>query len=328
VSTALAADGKSMARHLIQTQSLVPFRGPADAHTSTLTERGSTMMQFALVIPLLMMLVLAIVDISRLFAVEAMLNKGAEEGLNLAMKIPNLDVDLRGRAPDDWDYINFSEARRRVLQAATRVPLATVAADYSDPAAPVKLVGFRYEDTLLNLGGSPPPQIERGAAFLRPGDRTYDLSLSSYKDYVKQEARADIAGNPPPQDTDTLLRYYPIQVDVCANVDLFFPGFGTKTVCGRALGYREPGIPRGPLPSTDPMAPVTSSTTTSTTTTTTYSTTTTTVLCNPTNALRLTGCPLSGRCIDPSTPGPGPCGCKAPGACGGSPSGQLLSGAD
>ena len=59
-----------------------------------LNSKGVSMLEFALVMPFFILLVFGLIDISRYFAYQAILNKGAENGINLATKIPNLDLSL------------------------------------------------------------------------------------------------------------------------------------------------------------------------------------------------------------------------------------------
>src|ERR1039457_6457154 len=71
------------------------------------------------------------------------------------------DSGIRNRMSlNDSRYYDFYEARRRVLEAATKLPLETF---FSDPNTPsdVQLVSFEQRDTELNEnnGGTPPAQV-------------------------------------------------------------------------------------------------------------------------------------------------------------------------
>ncbi len=52
------------------------------------------MLEFALVLPLLMLLVVGLMDLGRFFAVRTLLYTGAARGLNEAQKVSNFDLDI------------------------------------------------------------------------------------------------------------------------------------------------------------------------------------------------------------------------------------------
>ena len=99
-------------------------------------ELGASMVEMAILLIVVFSITLAIVDVARVLMLEAILNKGAEEGLNVATKISNFDYDIRDLSLNDSRYYDFYEARRRVLEAATKLPLE--ACSTRDATIPVK----------------------------------------------------------------------------------------------------------------------------------------------------------------------------------------------
>ena len=125
-------------------------------------DEGATLLEFVFVLPILLILILAIMDFSRFMLIQALLTKGAENGLNTALKIPNLETDIRGLASSNIDYQMYREARRRVLFEATRLPLTTL---LTAPGTDSSAVLLEYSVTDPNVGGGPVP-VAKGALFL------------------------------------------------------------------------------------------------------------------------------------------------------------------
>ncbi len=251
------------------------------------TERGVTMLETTLLISVVFSITLAIVDIARVLMLEAILNKAAEDGLNVATKISNFDYDIRDLSLNDSRYYDFYEARRQVLEAATKLPLETF---FTDPNTPsdVQLVSFEHHDTELNAnGGGTPlaqvPVIIRPAAVLRPAEFTYQQNRDAANNVIStsivpNDHKPPAAGNVlPPQPMTKILRDAPIEVELRAFVRPFCPQLlcpwmaredGGKMIRGVAIGYRENSIPRGPLPAAPADQPPGYATATTVTTTT------------------------------------------------------------
>jgi hypothetical protein len=195
------------------------------------TDRGVTMVEFALVLPLLMLLLIGIIDVSRYFAYQAILNKGAENGLNLALKVPNLDVDLALYQPTDLDYQRYQQARGLVIQSAVDVPMRTFFSDSSTDSI-AKLVNYSYIDP-----GASTSELDAGLIFPGQALATSDGATVAHKTFP----------NPPTAQTkEDLLKQHPIMVELRAEVRPLTPFMQPITLRARAMGYREE-IPRGPL---------------------------------------------------------------------------------
>ncbi len=228
-----------------------------------------------------MFTLLGIFDLARYLAVQAIINKGAAQGLNLAAKLSSFDNNIRNLAPGDPDYQAFAEARRRVLREATRVPLATLLTNFDTPSS-AQLLAITDTDPELTLAVTDPiPTVTSGATVFRPGDRTL-VSDGTTTNWVSHPTYPPDAGGLPPQDVHQLLRIHPIVVEVHARLEMFSPFLHDTVIVGRAVGYRE-DVPKAPLPLVAGALEGMSTTTTlsSTTTTSIYpsaSTTTTSVM--------------------------------------------------
>jgi hypothetical protein len=212
-------------------------------------ESGVTIVESALLIGLVFTFTLNLVDIARFIMLEAILNKAADDGLNVATKISNFDYDVR-----DLDISD----RRRVLEAATRFPLETF---FTPPGTPsdAELIAFEHIDRELAGAGNNPPSITRAALVVRPGEVAYQQGDPSK--FVTNAMRAPDPDNKlpaPPWSMRNSLRSNPIHVEIRAKVKplcprILCPWFGTERIMsGRALGWRENSIPRGPLRPQDP----------------------------------------------------------------------------
>ena len=122
----------------MSTQYLTTSPAPNPTTSSTLkpspyrcAQKGVSMLEFALILPFFTFLVFGFIDISRYFAYQVILNKGAEQGINLATKIPNLDVDLKKQDQTSIDYLRYQQARDLVLKTACHFPLSTLFSDSS-----------------------------------------------------------------------------------------------------------------------------------------------------------------------------------------------------
>ncbi len=227
-------------------------------------EKGAAILEFALVGGLFLMLVLAIIDLSRYYALQALLTKGAQNGLALAKTIPNLDIDVQELASvcDHFDpnteqtlyqeclnenYQDFLDARAEVIIEAARLPLATLA-DEPNSDTGSELIAYSMDDTTF-MTTVPTGQTNfsnLSAAVIRPGDQAYLGALED--NYVIEhpsicaKSGSCIKGQRKRKDGEqyeTLLRNHPLVVTLRADVNMILPMFGSTTIEGTAMGYRE-----------------------------------------------------------------------------------------
>ena len=199
------------------------------------TDRGVTMLEFALVLPLLLVLIIGIIDVARYFAYQAILNKGAESGLNFALKVPNLDVDLKEYNHGDVDYQRYEQARDLVARKAVDIPLRTFFSDSATPSI-AQLEDFEYTD--VDAGGTEKTLSEE-VALIFPGETltASDGTAITHK---------TLPTPPIAQTKEDLLKIHPVIVELRAQIQPLTPFMSPITLQARAMGFREE-IPRGPL---------------------------------------------------------------------------------
>ncbi len=240
--------------------------------------KGATLVEFAVVFPIFVVAVLGIVDVARLFAIQAILNKGADEGLAVASTIANLNVDFPGRRIDSSDYVSFREARFRATDAAVRLPRDTLLGGFNSSAS-AHLLEVRYADSGLrkNNPATPDPTASTSAAVIRPGDSPSVIYPDGSAVVIQHPSLPVIAAG---TRLDDLFEHHPIRVEVWASVTPLLPFIGPKILRGVATGFRE-RVPRGRFGVLDPRtiayvgynppgAARTTTTSTSTTTSTTW----------------------------------------------------------
>lgn len=205
------------------------------------TESGVSIIQFAFIFPILFLLLLVMIDLGRVLCAKAILTKGAENGLNLAMKIPNLDIDIREHGKNETEHIRFRTAREIVLEEAEALPLGTLFTP-SDKSSSMTLVAYAYTDKELG-GGEVKSKYD--AALLRPGEKV-EVEKEGSNKWFNHKTLAYTGAAAPNQRPEDLLKSHPIVVELRGKVTTFFPFFDEFVVTGSAVGFREE-IPRGPL---------------------------------------------------------------------------------
>lgn len=214
-------------------------------------ERGVSLIQFALIFPLLMLIIMGFLDLARYFATLAVLNAGAERGLNQALKIANLDVDYRFKSPTDPEYLRFREARERIVAAAIVMPRATIVGDTTS-ADQIRLRPITITDAGFTLapGDIDPAPYTAGAMVLRPGE------CAAVDGFGTRCNRSTLHLGPtdpaPPTSPGELMKTHPVQVVLRAEMKSYLPFFDKYAVFGQAIGYREVDVPRGPFASAAP----------------------------------------------------------------------------
>lgn len=284
--------------------------------------RGVTMMQFALVLPLLMGAVAIIIDIGRYYAAQNVLDYGAREGVEVASMVRNLDVNLDGHPTDSVSYIRYVEARRRVAEAATKTPLATLVANF-DEDSDIRLIRHDYTDPVAVAGDETQPSYSYGAALVRPYERVKRVRPSGDVSWIEHPQKPYLEGRR--RNIVVAMETAPIVVEVSAELNLLLPFMKPLVITGRAAGYRR-WIPNGPFDQEteerigtwdDYLASLTTTTTQAPGTTTATSSTTTTTICradwaycNTSDKLDLFPPNISSLCPNPTrNDGSGFCAC-------------------
>ncbi|MCB0325452.1 MAG: pilus assembly protein, partial [Bdellovibrionales bacterium] len=92
------------------------------------SDRGATMVEFAIVIPILLMVILALFDFVRYLTIRGIMNSAAHRAVSLASVVENLDTDCNA-LPDDLQAAcgpARAAAIQRVLMVARDLPLDTL----------------------------------------------------------------------------------------------------------------------------------------------------------------------------------------------------------
>ena len=208
---------------------------------SHLNSKGVSMVEFALVMPFFILLVFGLIDISRYFAYQAILNKGAENGINLAMKIPNLDVDLTTEQQGSINYLRYQQARDLVLNTASEFPLRTLFSDSNQQDGTLvslaTLESFTYPDNDSNGLAH-----NYDAALIFPAE---SIILDSTGGSIEHKTLPSSSPSSA-QGKQNLLKQHPVILKLRARIKPISPFVQPITIESTAMGFREE-VPRGPL---------------------------------------------------------------------------------
>ena len=116
----------------------------------TSEERGATIIESVLIFPLLLILIFAIVELSRYWGVRGVVSQGAQRGLDLAIKIPHLEFEQSSNNSNPNcindittcdGYSDFIQSRTEVIELAGQLPQnALVGSSYQGDTT--RFVGF------------------------------------------------------------------------------------------------------------------------------------------------------------------------------------------
>ena len=208
------------------------------------------MVEMAIAIPLVFAIMYVVIDLARYWAVQGVLSQGAQQGVNLAIKIPNLEIDNE----NDSDFL---QARMRIICGddldcrtdpskrngdAVRIPLSTLVANWDDTNAAVRFVGFPDYDLATGV------RHTVNAIVLRPGDPCVadrdgvlhchpTVCPRSTSEPCAPTARRRQSG----ESMTALMRSEPIVVEMPAKFKtmLPIPLLGVYSMRGVSAGYRE-----------------------------------------------------------------------------------------
>jgi len=218
------------------------------------------MVEWAVAIPFLIIVLLAIFDFARYQTGEYIAQKGALDGLHLATRVDGLGFDVRDADPTSESFRRYLQGRKQAIEVASSLPLSSWFSTDADSTT-------RLHRVLLETG-----EAVR-AVVLRPGER-YRLIRDNGEEEILEHPTLCAPDPPDPSkcpetidpaaDYEDVLLNHPIAVAVYGVVEPILPLIPPLEVKGYALGYREQ-VRHGLYPD-KPRRPGETPTTTTTTT--------------------------------------------------------------
>lgn len=220
-------------------------------HMDSSRERGVSMLEMAMFIPMLVLLCFGVVDLLRFMYLETLLNRAAADIAITAKTIPNLDYDLRELTINNLEYYDFYQARNLALQPGITFALNS----FTQPGTPsgAELLASSQIDDALGNYTTPTASltpVSSSALILRPGEQgtfvyTPTGGSSVTNTILHPLLQPDFVGHLPPARMDNLMEMVPIHVEIRAKVrPLLMPLLGEKILRGIATTYRERGLRR------------------------------------------------------------------------------------
>ena len=219
-------------------------------------DRGATMLQFAIALPMFMMFVIVIVDYGRINGLTNVIRESLALGMQQAISVPNLDVDPGGLTSDDFWYQRSKIARTmvqdKVLELVGGIGMISTEDDSitADSTGP-KLYDLVFSEDRIN--GEADRHVYKVAVLL-PGECLYVPALNVTD--CNRETLGTSPGDPyPAQAPEVLVRKHPIKLVAYAYFDAYTPWLFGGWRKFEQYGYRQP-IPRTPFPSDIDPQPV------------------------------------------------------------------------
>lgn len=214
------------------------------------------MLEQALMIPVIIMVFFMFVDLLMFSYRKSVLRAAAREIAFAVEVAPNLDYDLRELTPENAEYYDFYEGRRRATQRGLQLARAV----FGDPesSSPTKLIASKQRDTALanyTLAEGEIPELDSAVLVLRPGETgefryKADDGSETVEEVSHRDLAPDINGRLPSTRMPSLLNLFPVQVELRAQMKPIVFGLFTGPVTIRASSMPDfgKGIRRTPLP--------------------------------------------------------------------------------
>lgn len=210
-------------------------------------ELGATFVEATMSIFALIVLIFGLVDFARYVTIKALLVRGARHGLEVAIRIPNLETDTRSN-PTSQPPSDFRKAFEGVVVAATSLPLGTLLANpWASSSSPQRLVKFKMiEPAISGAASSAYGRPANGAEarmwpvlVLRPGDKAITNGETIQHPTACASSTTSGCKQIDSESYEKILQKEPIIVEMRAQMRTFTPFLGSINIIGRATGFRE-----------------------------------------------------------------------------------------
>ncbi len=211
--------------------------------------KGVGLIEFAIVFPLLMMFIVAIIDYSRYSSLEVSVRESLYEAMEVAITVPNLDVDPRDRPVSDFDYQRLKLARSKSIKAGLsyveKFALASLASDQdTNTEASARLLDLVFNEDRL-AGGATETETTK-LAVLMPGECVIVPSMNHTE--CNRKSLKTTASEPAPKANPRyLIKNHPVKTVAFFKLKSYIPILFSKPVKVEYYAYREQ-IPQGPFP--------------------------------------------------------------------------------
>ena len=216
-------------------------------------ERGATMMEFAIVFPLFLLITMVIVDFGRASTLRSVVDEAISRTLKRAVSVANLDVEQDGPpqlASSDVQYRRLEVSKKLAAQEGLDFLASVDLLHLQDDSAQTskrgaKLLDLTYTDTTVS---GPPAQETAKLMVLRPGECATVPSTGGTE--CNRETLGTSSADPAPtQRMDLLMERHPIKVVAYAQIDSYVPFLFKAPLRIEAFGYRQ-AIPEGQFSNT------------------------------------------------------------------------------
>jgi len=215
------------------------------------SERGASLLEFAVVCPILMICVLGYFDIARVLTVQSILDEATGRAAARAKVVTNLDYNPRELDSTSTEFKRLVMAREKAnedgAQFLVNSGLVSVPNRSTGPEAKVDTLTYTETPRAGN-----PSVLEGSVIVLLPGDCAAIPARG--ETICNRKTLGLAAGDPRPFGApSTLMQNHPVMAVAVGEVNGFLPWIGRRVIVSDAYAFRQP-IPQSPFPAhEDPL---------------------------------------------------------------------------
>ena len=200
------------------------------------SEKGATIIEFALVIGLLLLLVLGIIDFSRFISAKSIMRKATQTAARQAATIDAIDILPSNGSITPAEFSEYTNSLMAVEDNAYR--LSNTLVERSEP------LGGSAEHRLRHLPYMTDGPVSRDVdiAIIMPGGTVARRDPAGGANGFATHPTLDVCDQACIDDYDVILRDHPIVAEMRAEIDTFIPWLGndgTLDISVRSYAYRE-----------------------------------------------------------------------------------------